>query len=77
MYYKFIYFVILFNDFYLLNICIINLITNILFKSNLLIFNNNNIFYIDFKNNYKPFYLIKFFIKISIINSLSLIKYYI
>ena len=63
MYYKFIYFVILFNDFYLLNICIINLITNILFKSNLLIFNNNNnIFYIHFKNNYKPFYLIKFFI---------------
>ena len=62
MYYKFIYFVILFNDFYLLNICIIDLITNIFFKSNLLIF-NNNIFYIDFKNNYKHFYLIKFFIE--------------
>ena len=62
MYYKFKYFVILFNDFYLLNICIINLIINIFFKSNLLIF-NNNIFYTDFKNNYKPFYLIKFFSK--------------
>ena len=50
MYYKFIYFVILFNIFYLINIYIINLITKIFFKNNLLIF-NNNIFYIYFKNN--------------------------